>query len=160
MAQPAPGFRRLFEPLTIGGFTVRNRIVNTTHGTALGDARDLPYLRARARGGAALLGLHASHGVSSFSVGPGREHPAPQWDEEPLSPVSPEGIRYYDGTAIPYLEARGQVVHAEGARCFAQVYHPGAGRHQVRLGPALAPSSAPDPYEAHSPHVLTEEEIE
>jgi hypothetical protein len=25
-------FRRLFEPLVIGNFTVRNRIVNTTHG--------------------------------------------------------------------------------------------------------------------------------
>ena len=32
-----PAFRRLFEPLTIGNFEVRNRIVNTTHGTGLGE---------------------------------------------------------------------------------------------------------------------------
>ena len=51
-------FRRLFEPLVIGNFTVRNRIVNTTHGTGLGDVRDLRYLQERARGGAGLLGVH------------------------------------------------------------------------------------------------------
>ena len=49
----APGFRRLFEPLVIGNFEVRNRILNATHGTALPEARDLRYLQERARGGAA-----------------------------------------------------------------------------------------------------------
>ena len=48
-----PDFPRLFEPLQIGNFTVRNRIVNTTHGTAHSEARDLRYLQERARGGAA-----------------------------------------------------------------------------------------------------------
>ena len=47
----AAGFRRLFEPLAIGNFTVRNRIVNTTHGSRLSEDRDLRYLQARARGG-------------------------------------------------------------------------------------------------------------
>lgn len=156
----AAGFRRLFEPLTIGGFTVRNRLVNTTHGTALGDPRDLPYLRARARGGVGLIGVHASFGVASFSVGPGREHRAPEWDEEPLSPTSAEGIAYYDGVAVPYLAQRAELIHGEGARCFAQVYHPGAGRHQVRLAPPVAPSGVLDPYEAVVPHALSTEDIE
>ena len=47
----SPTFRRLFEPLTIGNFTVRNRIVNTTHGSQLGEARDLRYIQERAQGG-------------------------------------------------------------------------------------------------------------
>ena len=51
-----PDFPRLFEPLQIGNFTVRNRIVNTTHGTAHSEQRDLRYLQERARGGAALIG--------------------------------------------------------------------------------------------------------
>ena len=64
------GFRRLFEPLEIGDFTVRNRIVLTTHGTGLGEARDLRYLQERARGGAGLLGIHSSGGVYGYAVGP------------------------------------------------------------------------------------------
>ena len=51
--KPPAAFRRLFEPLTIGSLTLRNRIVNTMHGSGLGEARDLRYLQARARGGAA-----------------------------------------------------------------------------------------------------------
>ena len=52
----ALGFRRLFEPLTIGNFTVRNRIVNTTHGTGLSDANDAvnTAMDAMATGGEAV----------------------------------------------------------------------------------------------------------
>jgi 2,4-dienoyl-CoA reductase-like NADH-dependent reductase (Old Yellow Enzyme family) len=50
------GFRRLFEPLEIGDFTVCNRIVLTTHGTGLGETRDLCYLQERARGGGECTG--------------------------------------------------------------------------------------------------------
>jgi 2,4-dienoyl-CoA reductase-like NADH-dependent reductase (Old Yellow Enzyme family)/thioredoxin reductase len=156
----APGFRRLFEPIRIGNFTVRNRIVNTTHGTGLGEARDLRHLQERARGGVGLIGLHASQGVSGFAVGPGAEHVAPDWDEKPLSPVTAEGIRHYDTVAIPYIRTRAAVVHAEGAKCFAQVYHAGAAPHAPRIHPPLAPSEIGDPYEALAPHPLTEEEIE
>ncbi len=51
-------------------------------------------------------------------------------------------------------------MHAEGAHCFAQVYHPGAGRHGIAAHPAVAPSAVPDPYEAQVPHPLTEDEIQ
>ena len=37
--KPPAAFRRLFEPLTIGSLTLRNRIVNTMHGSGLGEAR-------------------------------------------------------------------------------------------------------------------------
>src|SRR5690606_28926047 len=43
---------------------------------------------------------------------------------------------------------------------FAQVYHPGAGRHGASAGAVLAPSAVQDPYEAHMPHPLAEDEIE
>jgi 2,4-dienoyl-CoA reductase-like NADH-dependent reductase (Old Yellow Enzyme family)/thioredoxin reductase len=159
-ASVAPGLRRLFQPLTIGTFTVRNRIVNTTHGTGLGDERDVRYLQERARGGAGLLGVHASTGIYGYAIGAGPRTTTPDWDGRALSPLSPQGIAHYDGVVIPWMRRRADVVHAEGAACFAQVYHPGAGRHTADAGPTLAPSSVQDPYEAHMPHALRDHEIE
>ncbi|HZP27357.1 MAG TPA: FAD-dependent oxidoreductase, partial [Acidimicrobiia bacterium] len=153
-------FRRLFEPLTIGDLTVRNRIVNTAHGTGLGGARDLRYLQERARGGAGLLGVHTSVGIYDYTVGSGPRTAAPGWDDLALSPVSAEGVAHYDATVVPWLRARAEVVHAEGAACFAQVYHPGAGRHRAAAGPPVAPSPVADPYEANVPHPLRDAEIE
>jgi 2,4-dienoyl-CoA reductase-like NADH-dependent reductase (Old Yellow Enzyme family)/thioredoxin reductase len=158
---PVPSeFRRLFEPLQIGNFWVRNRIVNTTHGTGMGEDRDLRYIRNRARGGAALMGIGASGGVFSYSVGPGPISTQPEWDERPPNPATPEGIAHYDNSFIPYLRKRADVIHAEGAKCFGQVFHLGAASHRVTLHPAIGPSPVPDPYDALSPHPLTEEEIE
>jgi 2,4-dienoyl-CoA reductase-like NADH-dependent reductase (Old Yellow Enzyme family)/thioredoxin reductase len=155
-----PGLRRLFEPIEIGPVTVRNRIVNTTHGTGLGEARDLRYLQERARGGAGFLGVNAGVGIYGYSVGFGPRSAAPDWDGKALDPLSREGIAHYDDTVIPWIRRRADVVHAEGAACFAQVYHPGAGRHGASADPAIAPSAVPDPYEAHMPHALRDAEIE
>jgi 2,4-dienoyl-CoA reductase-like NADH-dependent reductase (Old Yellow Enzyme family)/thioredoxin reductase len=155
-----PGLRRLFEPLSIGNFTVRNRIVNTAHGTTLGDERDVRYLQERARGGAGLLGVHSSVGIYSYAIGAGPRTTAPDWDAKALSPVSAEGIAHYDDVAIPWLRRRADAVHAEGGACFAQMDHPGAGRHNANVGPLLAPSAVQDPYEARMPHPLRDEEIE
>ena len=153
-------FRHLFEPLRIGRFEVRNRILNATHGTGLPEARDLRYLQERARGGAALLGVHASHGVYSYSIGAGPRGTAPDWDGRWISPVSPEGVAYFDDTLIPGLRQRASVIHAEGARCFGQVYHSGAAMHAAGVTPVVAPSAVPDPYEAAVPHPLSDAEIE
>jgi 2,4-dienoyl-CoA reductase-like NADH-dependent reductase (Old Yellow Enzyme family)/thioredoxin reductase len=158
--QQSGGFRRLFEPLEIGDFTVRNRIVVTTHGTGLGEARDLRYLQERARGGAGLLGIHSSGGVYGYAVGPGPRSAAPDWDDKGLSPVTPEGVAHYDEIILPGLRRRAEVVHAEGGRCFAQVYHSGAARHGINSNAVMAPSAVQDPYEGLSPHPLTEHEIE
>ena len=160
MADTGSRFRHLFEPLRIGNFEVRNRVLNATHGTGLPEGRDLRYLQERARGGAALLGVHASHGVYSYSIGPGPRGTAPDWDGNWLSPVSSEGIAYFDDTVIPGLRRRAAVVHAEGARCFAQVYHSGAAMHAVGVAPVVAPPAVPDPYESAVPHPLSDAEIE
>lgn len=156
----AAGFRRLFEPLTIGGFTLRNRIVNTMHGSGLGEARDLRYLQERARGGASLLGVHASGGVYGYTLGPGRRTTGTDWDAKALSPLTDAGIAYFDDTVIPGLRKRADVIHAEGAHCFAQVYHSGAARHGAHAGPVMAPSPVADPYEGAVPHELTHDELE
>ena len=156
----ASGFRRLFEPLTIGNFTVRNRIVNTTHGTQLNEGRDLRYLQERARGGVGLMGLHGSQGVYNYAVGPAPASRTPDWDQKLPSPLTDEGIAFYDDTVIPYMRKRADVVHAEGAKCFAQVYHLGAAPHGQRIYPPIGPSAVADPYDALVPHPLSEDEIE
>lgn len=153
-------FRRLFEPLTIGPLTVRNRIVNTTHGTGLGADRDLEYLRARARGGAGLLGVHSMAGVYGYALGPGPESRQPDWDGKGLHPLSDAGIAWYDEVTIPALRVRADAIHAEGAACYAQAYHSGAARHGAIAGPLLAPSAVADPYEGLVPHPLSDGEIE
>jgi len=156
----APHFRRLFEPLQIGNFWVRNRLVNTTHGSALPEARDLRYLQARARGGVALMGLGASAGVFSYTIGHARHSETPEFDARPPSPLTPDGIAFYDKSVIPYIKKRADVIHAEGAKCFGQVFHLGAAPHRQSVHPAIAPSAVSDPYDALNPHPLTEEEIE
>lgn len=61
---------------------------------------------------------------------------------------------------IPFLRRRAEAVHAEGAKVFGQVYHPGAAPHAQRLDVPLSPSGVVDPYDALTSHVLTDEEIE
>ncbi|HVX22332.1 MAG TPA: FAD-dependent oxidoreductase [Acidimicrobiales bacterium] len=153
-------FRRLFEPLAIGNMVVRNRIVNTTHGTALSQDRDLRYLQDRARGGAGLLGVGGSQGVANYAVGPAPERERPDWDQKAPSPATRQGIAYYDDLVIPSLRRRAEVVHAEGARCFAQVFHLGVAPHAQQPWPPIGPSAVADPYDALTPHPLTTDEIE
>jgi 2,4-dienoyl-CoA reductase-like NADH-dependent reductase (Old Yellow Enzyme family)/thioredoxin reductase len=153
-------FRRLFEPIRLGGVEVPNRIVNTTHGTGLGVERDVRYLQERARGGAGLIGIHSLGGVYGYALGPGPEQRVPDWDGKALHPLSDEGLAFYDETTIPGLRRRAEVVHAEGAACYAQVYHSGSARHGAIAGPVMAPSAVADPYEALVPHPLREREIE
>ena len=160
-AEPvAAGFRRLFEPLVVGNVTLRNRIVNTMHGTGLGEARELEYLRTRARGGAALLGVHASAGVYDYAIGVGPRTTSADWDAKALSPVSDAGIRYYDDALIPALQRKAVAIQAEGAKAFAQMYHSGVARHAATVGPVMGPSSVQDPYEAHMPKALSSGEID
>ena len=153
-------FKRLFEPLTIGNFTVRNRIVNTTHGSGHGERRDLRYLQERARGGAGLIGIHSA-GVTNFPLGPGMWQPnlGADFDTRLPNPATPEGIEYFDRVGIPSLKKRADVIHAEGAKIFGQVYNPGAGTHRDSLQPAFGPSTVPEPFDAAIPHELSEEEI-
>lgn len=156
-----PEFTHLFRPLRIGDFEVGNRIVNTLHGHGHVDDRDLRYLQELARGGVGLMGIH-SHlaGTSGFAVGPGKWNArwGGEFDVVPPDPTAAEGIEFYD-CAIPAMRKRGEVIHDEGAKVFAQVYHPGAGSHRDQLRPAIGPSDVPDPFDMRIPHALTEEEI-
>jgi len=153
-------FPRLFSPFNLGGVDLRNRVVCTTHHTALAKDREFAYLKARAQGGAALFGLNAGLGVGNYGIGPGEPGGPAEWDRPPRSALSAEGIRYYDDLLIPGLRERAELLQAEGAKCFGQVAHVGAGQHWPTLRALIGPSNVPDPYDAQIPHALSEGEIE
>ncbi len=106
-------FDALFNPLQVGHLRLRNRIINSGHGTALGPGTHnedlLAYEARRAQGGAAVVITQAnavSPGTGDFYV--------------------PEEARQgkYDELASR--------VQAQGALCFVQLNHPG---RQAFLGP-------------------------
>jgi 2,4-dienoyl-CoA reductase-like NADH-dependent reductase (Old Yellow Enzyme family)/thioredoxin reductase len=154
-------FRHLYEPIEIGHLTLRNRIVNPVHTTALREARELAYLQTLARGGAALVGVQALQaGAIAYRVGPTSPVAGGDWDQNPLSPLSAEGIAYYDKALVPFLSRRAEIIHAEGALCYAQLGHGGTVRPLGQLMTApLGPSNVADPFFATVPHALTGEEI-
>lgn len=152
--------RRLFEPLDLGSFMVRNRIVWPTHNPRLSDERELDYLARRAEGGVGLIGLQASQGVIQYAIGPGTPGRLGEWDRKPPSSVTSEGVAFYDDLVIPRIRARAEVIHEREAHCFAQVAHPGAARHWAAIDPAIGPSQIPDPYDGPIPHAMSEEVIE
>jgi len=126
-------FRHLFEPLTLRGVEIRNRILSTGHQTYLAKgglptADFVAYHEARARGGAGLIITEAA-----------RFHATTFTD-------APEIIVASDD-CIPAFRTLAQAVHAHGARLFGQLSHPGRLSRRVQgglRGVAYAPSAIPD----------------
>ncbi len=102
-------YEALFEPITVGGVTIKNRIVRSPHGTGLLGDDFIAYHVARARGG---VGMST---VSATSV----------------HPNAPGAIRLWDDGCKPYLEKLGNAVHEHGMKMFHQIYHPGASQGEV-----------------------------
>ena len=132
---------QLFEPIDIGGVTLRNRLMMAVHGPRLSQARYLRYLDERSRD-VGLVGLHAFHGVMNFPFGPGPfvVSYAADPDGVPPHPLTDEGRAYYD-TMIPSMAAQVDVVHDNGAKAVGQIFHLGASQHNETFQPAIAPVS-------------------
>ena len=122
----------LFSPFAIKSTEIRNRIFSTGHDTYLPEG-GLPsdaliaYQRARARGGAGLIVIQVV-GV----------HETARYTEALLMGTSDE--------CIPPFARLVEAIHAEGAKVFIQLFHPGRellGRPDGVVQPAYAPSHAP-----------------
>jgi len=154
-------YPHLRQPIAIGGVALRNRIMMTTHGPRLSQARYLRYIEERARGGVALMGFNLGPlGIMQFPLGPGRSPAAYAGDLDavPPHPLTGEGRAYYDGL-IPAYRAWAEAAHRHGAKCVGQLYHAGAAQHTDIFQPTVAPSAVADEYERHNPHPLTRAEI-
>ncbi|GAA1846231.1 FAD-dependent oxidoreductase [Brevibacterium marinum] len=104
-------FPHLFDPITLGRRTIRNRIVSSGHDTVLDDhgmiGDDLvAYHEARAEGGCGLIVLQVS-GV----------HETARYTNHVLMAT--------DDSSVPGYRAVADAVHRHGATIFAQLFHPG-----------------------------------
>lgn len=105
-------YPHIFQPLAIGGATVRHRIMVTGHTQLYGEhgtlsQRHIDYYRERARGGAALLILEqqAAHPT-------GRNYHA--------------GCGAWDAGVIPWYQRLAEAVHAYDCQQFVQLFACGA----------------------------------
>ncbi|RCS91959.1 NADH:flavin oxidoreductase [Brevibacterium aurantiacum] len=125
-------FPHLFEPITLGARTIRNRIVSSGHDTVLDDhgqiGEDLiAYHEARAEGGVGLIVLQVS-GV----------HETARYTNHVLMAT--------DDSAVPGYRGVAEAVHRHGATIFAQLFHPGREVMDGERGMApraVAPSDEP-----------------
>jgi 2,4-dienoyl-CoA reductase-like NADH-dependent reductase (Old Yellow Enzyme family)/thioredoxin reductase len=117
----------LFEPITINGISLANRLVMLPMGSGMpgeegfANEETIAYYRRRARGGVGMITVEAS------LVAPGP------------SAIGPE-LRLHDSKFIPDLARLVKAVKAEGVPIGIQLWHPG---RQTNLGEPVAPSPIP-----------------
>jgi len=136
----------LFSPLPIGGVTLRNRIVSTSHQTSL--VHDhlptddlIAYHEERARGGVAMIcieatAIHHTGLLTAHTVGG------------------------YLPEIVPAYRRLAEAVHAHGTVLVVQLFH--GGREVIAAPPrppAVAPSSIPSARFKTEPRALTRREI-
>ncbi len=130
-------FPHLFEPIDLGGHTVRNRLFFPPHGTSLGDQgvvgdRLIAYHEARARGGVGMIvvegmSMHESFDIPSGYILAGR----------------PE--------VIPGFSRLSEVVHRHDTKLLGQLFHPGVAMRATLDGSKRPVYSASDtPFERYS----------
>lgn len=141
-------FPHLFEPITLGQRTIRNRIVSSGHDTVLDDhgkigADLVAYHEARAQGGCGLIVIQVS-GV----------HETARYTNHVLMAT--------DDSSVPGYRAVAEAVHAHGATIFAQLFHPGREVMDGERGMApraVAPSDEPQERFKVVPETLSTEVI-
>ena len=138
-------FSALFSPLDLGPVTVRHRAFMSAHGMGLGyghlgvSPEYHAYLVARARGGAALVGIESA----------------------PVHPTTVSrslGIKLYEDAVVPSLAALAQTVHETEAKLAITLWHGGHKDPGKRARYTVAPSAVPNMM-GEVPKVLTAEEI-
>ncbi|QXW04239.1 MULTISPECIES: mycofactocin system FadH/OYE family oxidoreductase 2 [Rhodococcus] len=139
-------YPRLFEPLRLRDFTLRNRVVFSAHLTnyaenGLPTAQHAAYYEARARGGAGLI-ISEEHST----------HPSDRPYEKMIAGYRPEVVEGYRRIT--------DAVHAHGSVILAQINHnggQGAGTYS-RL-PLWAPSAIADPLFREVPKAVDDGDI-
>ncbi len=140
-------YPHLFTPGTIGGLSIKNRIVQPPMGTGLMlngkvTEREVAFQAERARGGAGLIitGAAFVHPTTSF----------------PVRII----VEAYDEAGIEMLRRRVDAVQRHDARIFGQIAH--LGREQpggLTEAIPLAPSPIPSPRDPGVPHEMSAADI-
>jgi 2,4-dienoyl-CoA reductase-like NADH-dependent reductase (Old Yellow Enzyme family) len=144
-AAPQAHYPNLLAPLALGPVTLKHRMCVSAHGMGLGDKgpgvspRYHEYLLARARGGAALVGLESC----------------------PIHPTTFSRslvIRLDQDECIPSIARLAEAIHAAGSKLAATLWHGGHKDGALRGAYSVSPSPIPS-MDGSMPHVLTIAEI-
>lgn len=143
-------FPLLFSPIKVGNLTLRNRIVNTAHGTSftkdhLFTDQHLYYYGERAKGGAAMII------TESVSV-------------HPTSNIGSQDTLWgFDERIVPSYRRVSEAVHNHGCHILVQLSHQGRQSGNVEGVGRWAPSAIPSPETAYGnpevPHEMDQDEI-
>jgi 2,4-dienoyl-CoA reductase-like NADH-dependent reductase (Old Yellow Enzyme family) len=142
-------YTHLFEPLSIGACTLKNRIVSSGHDTVMVEhgavtERLVAYHEARARGGVGLIVVQVA-GV----------HESARYTQHILMATDDSCVEGYARLAA--------TVHASGTAVFGQLFHPGREVMESLDGSspvAWAPSAVPNERFRVMPRAMTTGEIE
>ncbi|HEY4269300.1 MAG TPA: FAD-dependent oxidoreductase [Galbitalea sp.] len=136
----------LFEPITVGSRTLRNRIVFLPHATGLGD-QGLPtdkhraYYEARARGGAAMI-VQESTPVHPTALG------------------RPTHVQIFEERSVEPLSQIAAAVHDAGAQMLVQLSHRGLGAIPTFSGREIwSPSANVSPHTGEIAHAMSRSDI-
>ncbi len=139
-------FPRLRSPFKLGPVDLRNRVVIPGHSMVHGDSsglmssRYIAYLEARARGGAALVGIESA-------------------------PVHPDSrtwigqVEVWRDEIVDSLAATADAVHAHDAKLSIILWHGGHNVSFRRGAPAMAPSVIPSVQIGEIPRAMTVQDI-
>ena len=141
-------FDHLFEPYTLKGVQIRNRLVVPAMGTNLGNEdgtvsqRLIDYYAARARGG---FGLIVVEGVAV----------------NPTGMCIPNEGHFWDDANIPGMRKLVDAIHAEGAKTLLQIHHAGRQTNPANIGglQPIAPSRIACPVDNVLPREIPTEEV-
>ena len=140
-------YPHLFTPITVGGHTLKNRIVFGAHTTNMAEDglpgdRHFAYYRERARGGAAMIVVE----------------PTPAHRTGVLIRAN---FRHDDDSVIPHFRRITDECHGHGAVMIHQIYHVGGhGDQENSWEPYWSPSGMPSMHDPWGSHAMTEAEIE
>ncbi|RIK72152.1 MAG: N-methylproline demethylase [Planctomycetota bacterium] len=144
-----PDFAFLFEPITIGARTVKNRICSSGHADALAEhgmpsERQRRYYEEKARGGVGFMMCFGSSSVHPSST-------ARDWN----------GVELFDDCVIPHLAAFSETMHRYDVPVVAQITHRGRRGRSIDLWNRLySPSDLREPNHRENPHPLDRETMD
>ena len=145
-----PRFRLLFSPIRVGSLTLRNRIVNTAHGT--GFTKDhvftdqhVHYYAERAKGGVAMIITESASVHPTSNIG------------------MQDTLRGYERNILPSYRRVADAVHRHGTKVLVQLSHQGRQGGTVEGLPRWGASPIPSRESSYGnnevPHEMDTEEI-
>jgi 2,4-dienoyl-CoA reductase-like NADH-dependent reductase (Old Yellow Enzyme family)/thioredoxin reductase len=119
-------FERLFEPISVGPVTLKNRLQLLPHNTLYDLEKLTAYLERRARGGVGLVEVSMATAIRDLGEFPG-------------GPVDAWPYKGYDEAILPHYTRLSRSIHGHGAKVFMELSAAGGNRSAAR-GPSSVPA--------------------